>query len=226
VQAVAIVIDDALGGDAAAKVSMRLLDAERVPAADGEPRPPELLVDGVRSILIYAVRTTGPAPGVVVDGCGGGQLAGVLGIGGSVSGLAETFGELGVEAAVAPPLVGGSGVRGVRYVLADGPVDKTPTKRVPAKKTAAKQPAKKAPAKKTAAKTAAATKTSAKKAVPAKKAVAKKAVPARKVAAKKAVPAKKPAKKAVPAKKPAAKTVPARKPAKKPATKAPRKRRT
>ncbi|MEO6713569.1 MAG: hypothetical protein ABIM89_09100, partial [Mycobacteriales bacterium] len=175
VQTIAIIVDDAIGVDAAANVSMRLLDAERTLDAVGAQRPPELLVDGVRSILIYSVRTTGPAPSVVVEGCGRGQLAGVVGTGTSVSALAQILATVGLEAAVAPPLVGGAGRRSITYHLAAESVDHSrPTMkqvaRKPAKKTSA---AKKPAAKKTVAKKTVAKKTVAKKTV-AKKTVAKK----------------------------------------------------
>ena len=179
VQTVAVVVDDAVGGDAAGSLAMRLLDATRVLVASGEPRPPELLVDGVRSILLFAVATTGPAPAVVVDGCGGGQLAGVLGSSGSVSELAELLADLGAEAAVGQPLVGGPGRRAVSYVMADGPVDKAvPRSQRPAKKA----PARKAPAKKATVRKAPASK------APVKKALVKKA-PAKKAAGGAAAPA-------------------------------------
>jgi hypothetical protein len=131
VNVIAVVIDDYLGGDAAGSVSMRLLDATRVLDAAGAPRPPELLVDGVRSILLYAVATTGPEPGVLVDGCGGGQLVGVLGGAGGIDALAAALAVSGVEAAVQQPLVGGPGLRRVTIALADGPVDKYVPRRAP-----------------------------------------------------------------------------------------------
>ncbi len=170
VTAIAVVIDDALGDDAAAKLSMRLLDAERTVDAAGAQRPPELLVDGVRSILIYSIVTKGPDVGVVVEGCGRGQLAGVVGIGGSVSALAEILASIGVEAAVAQPLVGGGGTRTITYTLADGPVDKFVPRSVRRKRV----PAKKTPAKKAAPVTKAVAKKPAKKAAPVAKAVAAK----------------------------------------------------
>ncbi len=122
VDVVAIVIDDYLGGDAAAAVSMRLLDATRQLDEAGGPRPPEVMVVGVRSILLYAVTTTGPEPGVLVDGCGGGQLAGVLGGTGGIDSMAAALAVTGVEASVQQPLVGGPGQRQVAVALGDGPI--------------------------------------------------------------------------------------------------------
>ena len=126
ISAVAIVIDDYLGSDAAGQVSMRLLDAARALDASGEPRPPEVLVDGVRTILIYAL---GPSltrraarPGVLVDGCGKGHLGGVIGSTSGVDDLAALLASRGVEAVVGQPLVGGPGQRQVSFEMGDGPI--------------------------------------------------------------------------------------------------------
>jgi hypothetical protein len=121
VSAIAVAVDDYLGADAAGKLSMRLLDATRVTSPDGRPQPPEALVDGVRTILLYAVITTGPQPAVAVDDCGGGQLAGVLGWSAGTAALAALVATAGIEAAVQQPLPGGTGQRQVRYTMADGP---------------------------------------------------------------------------------------------------------
>ena len=127
VSAIAIVIDDYLGSDAAGQVSMRLLDAERVLDAAGDPRPPEVLVDGVRTILLYAIAPSAaqraPRPGVIVDGCGKGHLGGVIGSTTGVDDLAALLSTRGVEAAVGQPLVGGPGQRQVRVELGDGPIE-------------------------------------------------------------------------------------------------------
>jgi hypothetical protein len=150
VNAIAIVIDDYLGSDAAGQVSMRLLDAERVLDAAGEPLAPQVLVDGVRTILLYAITTTGANPGVLVDGCGKGHLGGVLGTSGDLADLATLLATRGVDAAVGQPLVGGSGQRQVTIALADGPVEEYQPRRVarrrrrPAKRSARKAPARKA----------------------------------------------------------------------------------
>jgi hypothetical protein len=119
VNAIAVVIDDQLGGDAAASVSMRLLDAVRTLDVSGHPVPPQVLVDGVRSILLFAVETTGPNPRVFVEGCGGGQLAGVAGSTVGVPDLAAVLAASGVAAAVQQPLVGGPGLRQVSIILGD-----------------------------------------------------------------------------------------------------------
>ncbi|HEY7009692.1 MAG TPA: hypothetical protein VH395_12170, partial [Jatrophihabitantaceae bacterium] len=180
VNAIAIAVDDQVGGDAAAAVSMRLADAERTPDAAGDPVPPQVLVDGVRSLLIYDVQTTGPNPRVFVDGGTGGQLAGVLGSDRGVADLAETIATYGMAAAVAQPLVGGPTLRQVGIALGDDapppPVPMPPTPAPVPKPPVPKPPVPKPPVLKP----------------PAKKVPAKKAVPAKKV------PAKKIAKKAAP----------------------------
>jgi hypothetical protein len=129
---------------------MRLLDAERELDAAGEPLAPQVLVDGVRTILLYAITTTGPNPGVLVDGCGKGHLGGVLGTSGDLADLAALLATRGVDAAVGQPLVGGSGQRQVTIALADGPIENYQPRRVarrrrrPAKRSARKAPARKA----------------------------------------------------------------------------------
>ncbi|RZU11327.1 hypothetical protein EV645_6489 [Kribbella rubisoli] len=153
VGAVAVVIDDQVGGDAAAEVSINLADAVRSLDATGTPQPPRVLVDGVRTILIYAVETEGPNPRVSVEGCGTGQLAGVLGTSVDAVAMAESLARSGIAAAVRQPLVGGPGDRQVSIALGDDTADDKPsktakkvTKKVAKKavKKAAKKPAKKA----------------------------------------------------------------------------------
>jgi hypothetical protein len=129
VTAIAIVVDDAVGGDAAASVSMRLGDAQRALDGNGEPVPPQVLVDGVRSILLYTVVTTGPNPRVFVDGCGGGQLAGVLGSASGIASLAAVLAASGAAAVVQQPLVGGPGTRTVTITPATPPKPPRRTKR-------------------------------------------------------------------------------------------------
>jgi outer membrane biosynthesis protein TonB len=94
--------------------------------------PPQVLVDGVRSLLIYAVETTGPNPRVFVEGGGQGQLAGVLGSATGVAAFAATVAEFGMAAAVAQPLPGGSGLRQVSIRLGDdAPPPPTPVPPIP-----------------------------------------------------------------------------------------------
>jgi hypothetical protein len=212
INAVAIVVDDAAGTDAAATVSMQLLDAERVLDANGDPAAPQVLIDGVRTILLYAVASTGPEPAVFVDGCGRGHLGGVVGGAAGVAALASVLSGAGVEAAVQPVLTGGSGTRQITWTLGDGPITGQPARAVaPPPATTTPAPAKKQPGTKQAAKKKQLTKTK----QPAKKKATKKQ-PAKKVAAKKAQPAKKQAVKKQPAKKQAAKK---KQPAKKKAAK-------
>jgi hypothetical protein len=163
--------------------------------ASGSPEPPQALVDGVRTILLYAVDTVGPNPRVFVDGASSGQLAGVLGSSVGLPALAHALALSGVAAAVQQPLVGGPGQRQVAIALGDDAPPRPPTPGPPGPVTGVVTPAKKATAKKATAKKATAKKAVAKKAV-AKKAVAKKAV-AKKAVAKKAVAKKAVAKKAV-----------------------------
>jgi hypothetical protein len=155
VTAVAIVIDDYLGSDAAGQVSMRLLDAARVLDASGDPRPPEALVDGVRTILLYAIAPSverrAARPGVLVDGCGKGHLGGVIGSTAGVDDLAALLATRGVEAAVAQPLVGGPGQRQVSVELGDGPIPDLEPRCVPRRRRrrrTAKPATKRAPARK------------------------------------------------------------------------------
>jgi hypothetical protein len=137
---------------------MRLLDAERVLDAKGDPAAPQVLIDGVRTILLYAVAATGPEPAVLVDGCGQGHLGGVVGGVAGVAALAAVLTAAGVEAAVLPVLAGGPGIRQIAWTLGDGPIagqgprmvaPRRPTKRAPGKKQPGKkQPGKKQPGKK------------------------------------------------------------------------------
>jgi len=145
VNAIAVVIDDRSGANAAANVSMTLADAERSLDASGAPQPPQALVQGVRTILLYSVRTTGPNPRVFVEGATSGELAGVLGGSEGVAELADTLAVAGVAAAVRQPLVGGPGHRILTMTIADGvPSPQPAVKKAPAKKA----PTKKAPVKK------------------------------------------------------------------------------
>jgi hypothetical protein len=119
VSAVAVVIDDEVGGDAAAEVSINLADAVRPLDPSGTPQPPRVLIDGVRTILIYAVETEGQNPRVSVEGCATGQLAGVLGTSADAVAMAESLARSGIAAAVRQPLVGGPGDRRFRIALGD-----------------------------------------------------------------------------------------------------------
>lgn len=201
VTAIAVAVDDPTrraGPDAASTVTMRLVGAVRVTGADGQPLPPLVLVEGPRTVLLYAVVPTpdatvrDPNVLVIVEGTRDGHLAGVAATTGSVDELAQALTLRGFDAAIAAPLPAGTGLRRIGWRSHTGgpvgtarpapppPGRKAPAKKAAPKKAAAKKqaPAKKAgPAKKAAAKTPA----PAKKAGPAKKAVAK--APAKKVAA-------------------------------------------
>jgi hypothetical protein len=125
VSAVAVVIDDEVGGDAAAEVSINLADAVRPLDPSGTPQPPRVLIDGVRTILIYAVETEGQNPRVSVEGCATGQLAGVLGTSADAVAMAESLARSGIAAAVRQPLVGGPGDRQLGIALGDDTDDDT-----------------------------------------------------------------------------------------------------
>ena len=115
--------------------------------------PPEVLVDGVRTILLYAiapdVANRVPRPGVLVDGCGKGHLGGVIGSTSGVDDLAALLATRGVEAAVAQPLVGGPGQRQVSVELGDGPIADLKPRTVPRRRRRRTKPAtKRTPARK------------------------------------------------------------------------------
>lgn len=150
VNVIAVVVDDAVGSDAAAEVSIRMADASRPLDASGNPEPPQALVDGVRTILLYAVDTVGPNPRVFVEGASSGQLAGVLGSSVGLPALAHALALSGVAAAVQQPLVGGSGQRQVAAALGDDAPPPTPSPGSSGPATGVVKPAKKTTAKKTA----------------------------------------------------------------------------
>jgi hypothetical protein len=167
VNVIAVVVDDVIGGDAAAQVSIRLADATRSLDPGGTPEPPQALIDGVRTILLYAVETVGPNPRVFVDGGTSGQLAGVLGSAAGLPDLAHSLAVSGIAAAVQQPLVGGPGLRQVSIQLGDDvtpppppppPPVKPPVKpgpvKPPVKPGPVKPPVSKKAAKKTAKKVA------------------------------------------------------------------------
>ena len=170
VRAIAIAVDDVGGADAAAAVEMRLVGAVRSAGPTGLPAEPVVLVQGVRSVLVFAVDPT-PDPAafdpnvtVVVDNCRQGQLAGVAATVQTRDELVELLSRSGFDSSIAPPLAGGTGARTVRWIAAPtpgGPDAPTPAATEPPKPR--RRPAKKAPAKKAPAK---------KKTAPGKKAAA------------------------------------------------------
>ena len=198
VNAIAIVDRRPCGADAAAPVSMRLLDAQRDARRRGEPVPPQVLVDGVRTMLLYACRRPGRtrgcpstvAPAASWPGCSGqgaacprsptrspqrdrrGRRAAARRRSGPSSGQrsrsATTHRPRRPRSQPPVPPVPRPPVPRPPIPVPPRPVKKV----VPAKKVtpAKKTPAKKTPAKKTPAKKTPATKTPAKKVTPAKKA--------------------------------------------------------
>jgi hypothetical protein len=147
VTAVAIAIDDAAAtaGDAATALGMRLVGAARALGADGQPEPPSILVQGVRTILVYAVvpdaperrahanrararaglKELDPNVLVVVDGARRGHLVGVAGTTGSVPELLKTMARAGFDAAIRAPLLGGTGSRTVVWTSAHRSADRS-----------------------------------------------------------------------------------------------------
>jgi len=175
-RAIAVAIDDVDASNAAAEVEMTLVGALRVAAADGRPAEPLVLVEGLRSILVYGVEPVtdatvlDPNVMVIIDRCRRGQVAGVAASSGSVAELVEALSQDGFDAAIAAPLAGGTASRTVSWQqpepdddepdapprpnrTAAKPPTKPATKKPATKKPVAKKPATKKPtAKKPAAK--------------------------------------------------------------------------
>ncbi|MEP7112977.1 MAG: hypothetical protein ABI862_06905, partial [Ilumatobacteraceae bacterium] len=124
VHSIAVAIDDVVGADAAAAIDMRLVGAVRVLGPDDRPVDPIILVQGLRSVLVYGIESVevtdpgvlDPNVMVVVENCRKGQLAGVAASLGSPEQLVESLSLAGFDAAVATPLAGGTGTRTVAWV--------------------------------------------------------------------------------------------------------------
>ena len=127
VQSIAVAIDDLAGLDAASAVEMHLIGAERIAGADGELVDPIVLVQGLRSVLVYGVTPVhddavfDPNVTVVVEHCRSGQLAGVAASLGTVEQLVQNLSLAGFDAAIAAALPGGTGTRTVTWVAAQTP---------------------------------------------------------------------------------------------------------
>jgi hypothetical protein len=128
VRAVAIAVDEASGaGDPARDLQMRLVGARRSTAADGTPLPPQALVEGVRTILVFQIEpqpdegTLDPHVLVSVDGTRGGQLSGVAGTPEGAAALLTALTAGGFNAAIAPPLRPGTGSRTIAWRSAAEP---------------------------------------------------------------------------------------------------------
>ncbi|HET9443493.1 MAG TPA: DUF6603 domain-containing protein, partial [Acidimicrobiales bacterium] len=174
VRAVAVAVEDAsvpdgAVDDAASSLEMRLIGATRVLDAGGEPVRPRMLVQGLRTILLYEVEphpveaVLDPNVTVMVEGTRQGFLAGVAGTTGTVDELATALTTAGFDAAVAAPLPGGTGTRTIQW-QSSAAAELRQRRRAMAPAT---------------------------KAAPVKKAAAKKAAPVKKAAVKKAAPVKK-----------------------------------
>ncbi len=145
VQSIAVAIDDLAGLDAASAVEMHLIGAERIPGANGELLDPVVLVQGLRSILVYGIAPIhddtvfDPNVTVVVEHCRSGQLAGVAASLGTVDQLVQTISQTGFDAAIAAALPGGTGTRTVTWTPAQqpdpGPIKVPPRKRARAAAT-------------------------------------------------------------------------------------------
>ena len=142
VTSVAIAVDDLGGADAASAIEMRLVGAVRALDARGQPVAPTVLVDGVRSVLVYDI-TPVQDPGafdpnvtVIVDNCRTGQLGGVVATTLGSASLVAAITTAGFDAAVAAAVPGGAGTRRVTWSTAEpghGPLAAPP--KLPAKKT-------------------------------------------------------------------------------------------
>ncbi len=136
VRAVAVAVEDAPGtgrASAASDLEMRLEGARRAVGDDGQPTPPQVLVQGVRTILLFEIEpepredVLDPHVMVIVEGRRDGHLAGVVGTTGLVAELAGSV-TAGFDAAVRAPLPGGTGTRSVQWRAAPRPRDRTQSK--------------------------------------------------------------------------------------------------
>ncbi|MEO5900049.1 MAG: hypothetical protein ABIR68_07940, partial [Ilumatobacteraceae bacterium] len=121
--------DDKPGAAAADAVQMRLVGATRAMDANGANVPPVLLVQGLRTVLLFAIapepltdvtRADAIDPNilVIVDGARDAHLAGVAASTGTIDELAATITSNGFDAAIANPLPGGSGARSIAWASA------------------------------------------------------------------------------------------------------------
>lgn len=107
VSAVAVLIDDPLGTEAARGLVLSLAGAQRPTGPDGEPRPPSVVAMGNRSALVYALlpdlvdRVPQPVS-VGVATQAGWHLAGVLGLTGTAGDLVGRLGRTGIDGVVRP----------------------------------------------------------------------------------------------------------------------------
>ena len=151
VRSVAVAIDDASGAsapDPASVLDMLLVGATRLTDASGAPIPPIVVVQGVRTLLVYdivpsfgrpsdpRVRPADPNIKVIIDGTRHGQLAGVVGSLDSAAALVDTLTRSGLDAAVGAALPGGSGVRRIRWISAAAKDTRTVARRAGATTTA------------------------------------------------------------------------------------------
>jgi hypothetical protein len=137
VTAVAVLLDDPLGTEAARGLVLALDGAQRPTGADGNPRPPTIVALGNRSALVYALvpDVVGRVPRPVSVGVAtqaGWHLAGVLGLAGdpdrgaAAGELVDRLGRNGVDGVVRPlveaPAAGSDGVLATLRWLEPDPV--------------------------------------------------------------------------------------------------------
>jgi hypothetical protein len=135
IRALAVALDDAgmSGAAAADPLDLRLVGAHRRLGPDGELLPPMALVQGVRTVLVFAIEPddaqdralrgrpdADPCVYVVVGGTRRGHLAGVAGCTSTVKVLLDTLATHGFDAAIGAPLPAGPGTRTVAWRPAPG----------------------------------------------------------------------------------------------------------
>ena len=129
ITALAIAIDDSyLDGrrDAASSIDMRLVGAIRSMDRDGQVVPPTVLVQGIRSILVYSIEpqrddsARDPNVLAIIDNARNGQVSGVVGDISTVDAMVTALSDAGFDAAVGAAIPGGAGTRSVSWTTAGG----------------------------------------------------------------------------------------------------------
>jgi hypothetical protein len=159
VSAVAVLLDDPLGTDAARGLGLSLAGASRAVDAAGVPVPPTVVTLGNRSALVYAViadvpgspAETPPAAGVCVGVASqaGWHLTGMIGSTAGVGDLVDRLTRHGVDAIIGPLIGPGDDLVSLGWAPGVSPVPvSTPPKKTPTKtpsKTTARQPGRRVP---------------------------------------------------------------------------------
>jgi len=157
VSAVAVLLDDPLGTDAARGLGLSLAGASRALDAAGVPVPPTVVTLGNRSALVYAVIADVPgspadsppaaAAGVSVGVASqaGWHLTGMIGAGAGVGDLVDRLTRHGVDAIIRPFIGPGNDLVSLAWAPGMTPVPvSTPPKKTPSK-TTARQPGRRVP---------------------------------------------------------------------------------